>query len=716
MYEAFYGLREKPFNLTPDPRYLYLSEKHKEAFAHLLFGIKNRSGFVMVTGEIGTGKTTICRTLLNQLDTSTEIAFIFNPFLSPVELLRTINEEFGISSDADNVRDLIDELNRYLLRSAQSDKNCVLVIDEAQNLEPQVLEQIRLLSNLETETQKLLQIVLIGQPELGEHLELPVLRQLNQRITARYHLDALDYEETLQYIAYRLRVAGGRKKVRFTKKAVKTVYRLSSGTPRVINAICDRALLIGYTRETREITPAIIRKAAKEIRGRKVRVKRTRPAFPWPSLTAGRVAVAAGALAVIAVAVGLLPAWTTNPPSAADAEPDRSPRPMTGEPAQVSPRLLLPAEAAIRELTTEPIVDTAEPASFEERLADLSPAEARQAAASKLLQLWNLAADGPLPSDDAVETLRAFASENGLASEVLPAGLDDLEALNLPAFVKVSTEDDWMWLALVAIDGHTATVSLRNGDVMEVPRDELEALRAAKEAVILWRDAEGAPEILKPGSRGDVVAELQQRLRRAGVFEEDISGVYNDATRNAVEHLQRETGLPTDGLAGRQTRMVLSSWAPQGPTPALRTRDMPTVIDSALVTKPAAEPVNSNETNIADEPEPAETPPPAQVAASVPAEIPEPAPTTPPADKTDSADPIADLNEALAEQRQSSEEASESADGFESKADELIESDDLAPLFDSESSRKGNVTPPAIGAMPLLPVDPDNETRSGDDD
>ena len=192
MYEAFYGLTEKTFNLTPDPRFLFLSEKHKEAFAHLLFGIKNRTGFIMVSGEIGTGKTTICRSLLSQLDPDIEIAFIFNPRLSPIELLRKINEDFGIQSQGESLKDLIDELNEYLLDRASNGKNCVLVIDEAQNLDPSVLEQIRLLSNLETETQKLLQIILIGQPELAHSLQLPELRQLNQRITARYHLKPLD--------------------------------------------------------------------------------------------------------------------------------------------------------------------------------------------------------------------------------------------------------------------------------------------------------------------------------------------------------------------------------------------------------------------------------------------------------------------------------------------------------------------------------------------
>ncbi|HOH43337.1 MAG TPA: AAA family ATPase, partial [Candidatus Hydrogenedentes bacterium] len=300
MYESFYGLRERPFNLTPDPKFLYLSEKHKEAFAHLLYGIKNRSGFVMITGEIGTGKTTLCRNLLNQLDSNTEVAFIFNPFLSAIELMKKINQEFGIESDADTVLELTEELNVHLLHSSAMGKDCVLVIDEAQNLSPQVLEQIRLLSNLETDTEKLLQIILIGQPELAEKLALRELRQLNQRITARYHLKSLSASETLQYIAYRIHVAGGRKRINFTKAAVTQVYKLAGGVPRMINALCDRTLLIGYTKEQHVISAKLVKQAEKEIRGEKITAPkeprtRWRRLIPSPAL-----------LLILAVAIVLI--------------------------------------------------------------------------------------------------------------------------------------------------------------------------------------------------------------------------------------------------------------------------------------------------------------------------------------------------------------------------------------------------------------------------
>ncbi|MFP6597696.1 MAG: AAA family ATPase, partial [Candidatus Hydrogenedentota bacterium] len=305
MYTEYYGLTEKPFNLTPDPRYLFLSRKHKEAFAHLMYGIRHRSGFVMVSGEIGTGKTTICRSLLKQLDPNIEVALIFNPYLSPQELLKCINRDFGIESESATILELIDELNEYLLLCASEGKNCVLIIDEAQDLSAEILEQIRLLSNLETEKEKLLQIMLIGQPELARKLELNELRQLNQRITARYHLEALGEEETLQYVAFRLRVAGGRKKVRFTRKAIRVIYEISQGTPRVINALCDRSLLIGYTREIREITPKIVKLAAKEIQGNEhIRIR---------SLDIASILRTAGVLSFAAVVVLLIVLATSGP-------------------------------------------------------------------------------------------------------------------------------------------------------------------------------------------------------------------------------------------------------------------------------------------------------------------------------------------------------------------------------------------------------------------
>jgi len=267
MYCDFYGFREKPFSITPDPKFLFLGATHKEAFAHLVYGIRERGGFITITGEIGTGKTTLCRALLSHLSEDTLVAFILNPTLSAIELLKSINEDFGIPSRGETRKDLIDELNRFLLQKRREGKNTVLIIDEAQNLDAEVLEHIRLLSNLETDTEKLLQIILIGQPEFRSILAKPALQQLNQRVTVRYHLQPLSREETEAYIQHRLSIAGAEDKVRFSPKAVKKIYAYSGGIPRLINILCDRCLLAGYSLGRRDIDASMVDRAHREVAG-----------------------------------------------------------------------------------------------------------------------------------------------------------------------------------------------------------------------------------------------------------------------------------------------------------------------------------------------------------------------------------------------------------------------------------------------------------------
>jgi general secretion pathway protein A len=284
MYTSYFGLKENPFNLTPDPRYLFLSPNHKEALDHLLYGIDERKGFIAITGGVGTGKTTICRALLSQLDESIKSALIFNPFIREKELLETINQEFGIDLDmkARTKKQHIDRLNQFLLKTFGLGGNAVLLIDEAQNLSRTVLEQIRMLSNLETEKEKLIQIVLVGQSELKELLASSSLRQLNERITVRYELRPLDRKDVQGYVEHRLVVGGGRGNLKFTDGALKAIYESSQGNPRRINAICDRALLAAYARDEFTISKGTVRKAVKHIMGDGASETRIMD-WPWKS-------------------------------------------------------------------------------------------------------------------------------------------------------------------------------------------------------------------------------------------------------------------------------------------------------------------------------------------------------------------------------------------------------------------------------------------------
>lgn len=267
MYAAFFGLKENPFSLSPDARYLFLSEQHRDALNCLIYGIKEKKGFVLISGDIGTGKTTICRSLINSLDDSVESALIFNTAISDLELLETILNEYGIDLECESRtrKNYIDVLNEFLLKNFAAGKTAVLLIDEAQNLSHSVLEQIRMLSNLETETEKLIQIILIGQPELNNTLMLPALRQLNERITVRYHLKPLSPPEVREYIQHRLKIAQGPGSLMFTNGAHNLIYSLTEGIPRRINTLCDRSLLIAYTKNLSKINRKIVNLAAHDI-------------------------------------------------------------------------------------------------------------------------------------------------------------------------------------------------------------------------------------------------------------------------------------------------------------------------------------------------------------------------------------------------------------------------------------------------------------------
>src|SRR5580704_14143081 len=322
MYLAFFGLNEKPFAITPDPRYLFLSERHAEALAHLLYGVTEAGGFIQLTGEVGTGKTTVVRSLLAQTPQHVEIALILNPRMTAPEFLLTICEELGIGVQDEatgSLKDLVDILSHYLLRAHGNGKRIVLVVDEAQNLAPEVLEQVRLLTNLETNKQKLLQIILIGQPELRDLLARNELRQLAQRVTGRYHLHPLSTAETAAYVRHRLRVAGATSDI-FSTFALSELYHLSGGVPRVINVVADRALLGAYTQDRHRVTSGLVRVAAAEVFGRRFAPRW----LPWLGAAAAALVLAAtvwGMWPVTSWRLARQPAAATAPPAKNTAAP-----------------------------------------------------------------------------------------------------------------------------------------------------------------------------------------------------------------------------------------------------------------------------------------------------------------------------------------------------------------------------------------------------------
>ncbi len=361
MYLAFFGLNEKPFAITPDPRYLYLSERHAEALAHLLYGITEAGGFVQLTGEVGTGKTTVVRSLLAQTPKNAEIALILNPRMTVAEFLLTICEELGIGVPdyaVHSLKDLVDILSHYLLRAHGAGKRIVLVVDEAQNLATEVLEQVRLLTNLETNTQKLLQIILIGQPELREILARTELRQLAQRITGRYHLCPLLRQETAAYVLHRLRIAGATSEI-FTAGALAEAHRLSGGVPRVINVLCDRALLGAYTQDRHRVTAAMVRRSAREVFG----VRSAPWWLPWGAAAATAAMLLLGAAALWQFRPDLFGRGRAAPMQAAGPAPATVAKRVSLDPKRRSSAGHISASITPLQVPVESTVDPPKPAS-----------------------------------------------------------------------------------------------------------------------------------------------------------------------------------------------------------------------------------------------------------------------------------------------------------------------------------------------------------------
>jgi general secretion pathway protein A len=556
MYEQFFGLVDTPFRLTPDPRYLFRSRKHEEVLAHLRLSLSESSGFACITGDIGTGKTTLLRAFLADLGPDVTVAYICNPARSALELLRRINQGFGLATAAASRLELIDVLNAHLLAQSRQGGLSVVVIDEAQALSAELLEQLRLLSNLETATEKLLRIVLVGQPQLRNLLLHPALEQLNQRITLRWHMGPLTRRETFQYVRHRLRIAsqGSNPRV-FTWPALWLLQRLSGGVARLVNMIAHRAMLAAFVRRRGTVTLRFVLRAYREI-----------SAVPLPGSTAARRwavrLTAATAVGVCLATLGAqssqwsLPGWRPGTPEASHVAPSVDVPDAPQQPAG-SPELA-PGPAPVSEIERRL---TASPGSL----------ESARGALESILAAWHVQ---PLVAKEmrGLEDVPEIVRQRGLETLALRSNRSMLRIFDLPALLEVQPPgvDGPRHATLMHLDEQEAVV-LINGAPVASDVAEVDRMWTGR-AYVIWRDFENLGGTFGRGAQGPRVARFQRLLRRAGYYAGVPTGEYDQATEAAVLEFQRAYGLVADGLVGQLTRIVLYARAGGYPHPALAIR------------------------------------------------------------------------------------------------------------------------------------------------
>lgn len=551
MYAAHFNLREPPFSIAPDPAFLYMSTRHQEALGHLLYGTGQYGGFVQLTGEVGTGKTTILRTLLAQKLENVDIAMIHNPRQSEAEFVASICDELGVAypksenAASGSIKVLVDTLNEHLLKTHAAGRRTVLIIDEAQNLPQPVLEQVRLLTNLETDKEKLLRIMLVGQPELSDQLARPDLRQLASRITARFHLTPLPLVETVRYIIHRLHVAGGAADL-FNESAMRRVHQYSRGIPRQINSICDRALLGAYAKGLRTVTPAIVDQAAVEVLGEQPQLphlQRLIRSLVPKSLPLPWVETALAVAALLIAGVLLYQALGPRQPAAAQAvKPAAAPPPAAAAPAATSAALPLDAGPAALRVAAEPL----------------------PAVMSRLIGLWL-----PQLSIPRGENTCRFLSRQGLECYKGTTTWNQLRLMNRPAILTLDHEDgsrQFVLLRRLSADG--GLIDTPNG-ALRVSNAQLAPLWSG-EFLLLWQPPTRDTKI-GPQSSPESITWLRRALAR--VEGRTLSGPvptnYGPELRAQMIRFQSTRGLDADGVAGTRTLIALASLDRRPGTPTL---------------------------------------------------------------------------------------------------------------------------------------------------
>jgi general secretion pathway protein A len=550
MYAPFFGLKQEPFSIAPDPRYLFMSERHREALAHLLYGLGGGGGFVLLSGEIGAGKTTVCRCLLEQIPKRCNVAYIFNPKLTALELLKTVCDEFHVpyqheGAGQPTVKDYLDPLNDFLLKTHAVGLNNVLIIDEAQNLSAGVLEQLRLLTNLETNERKLLQIVLIGQPELRTMLARPELEQLAQRVIARYHLDALSEDETAKYLRHRLGVAGLATANPFSRRAMRRIHQRARGVPRRINLLADRALLGAYADGVARVDQGIVDKAAAEVFGPDERLLWLRRLAPWG------MGVVAGA----ALAAGTTLWLTRDAPNGVAAGPAAgaasAAKIVAARASSASLAAAAPA-SAVRSATggrTAPIFISA--AELATRFAN--PLRREADAWRELARMWP---GGPDPS--VADPCAPSPSSSWHCFKSSAAGLPLIRQLDRPGILTLRDDAGRaVYALLVAIDERSATLQV-GGQRVVVALVSLASLWQGDFASY-WQAPAGYQRALGDGDAGALVDQLAGQLASLRGETPPVEAQrFDTALRSRVQAFQLAQGLKPDGLAGPTTFMQLA--------------------------------------------------------------------------------------------------------------------------------------------------------------
>jgi len=526
MYKHYFGLQDSPFSIAPNPQYLYMSTRHREALAHLLYGVKSDGGFILLTGEVGTGKTTVCRCLLAQIPTDVDIAMVLNPKQTAVELLATICDELHITYNPNaSIKILVDRLNVFLLDSHRAGRKTILIIDEAQNLEVDVLEQLRLLTNLETNQRKLLQIILLGKPELLTLLGRQELRQLSQRVTARFHLDALNQQEVGEYIQHRLTVAGGNQTL-FPPTSIRRIYQITAGIPRLINLVCDRALLGAYVENQPRVNNAIVAKAAREVLGHSG--QRSRLSEWWKSIV-----LLLALLLSLGVVINSEPVkkrlWPTSPVQTE----------LLSAPVEVQPALTA---------TISPVAVRRQLLSLVTSHKDL------EQALHDLLSSW--------------DSLNSIAVTSNVCSSLLDLGLNcfetksdltEIRQMNRPIALNLGDSTSPRWVTLKKIYAEELLLQIGTSEVL-VSSQELVAAGSLN-SIVIWRSPPGYLQPLKLGDSGSTVDLLVNTLNRVeyGDPTEEIGFLFDLNLEQRIKAFQLASGIEPDGLVGPRTWIQLNN-------------------------------------------------------------------------------------------------------------------------------------------------------------